>query len=151
MTMPRRLSDQEWIGFQNNVDVNALNLPIWGGVVQWGQQLILVYVCPGSGGICQHGEIMLTDISDRPDLIRTIPGTYDVSQDVWVYHLPAETMARIAELSRTTLETTGQILQVVSETVGEAAGALTRPLLENLALPLIVIVLVYLFGMPSRR
>jgi hypothetical protein len=149
--MSRRLSDPEWIGFQNAVDVNQLNLPVWGGVVQWGSQLILVYVCPGSGTICQQGEIMLTDISDRSDLIRTIPGTYDATQDVWVYHLPAETMARIVELSRTTLETTGQILKTVSETAGQAAGALTRPLLENLALPLIVIVLVYLFGMPSRR
>ena len=148
--MPKRLSDQAWLAFQNDIDLDALKLPPWGAVVQWGPQLILVYICPGSGTLCQKGEVMLTDVSDRPELIRNVPSTWDADQELWVYHITAETMARVAEVSRSTLETTGQILVGVSETVGEAAGALTRPLLENLALPLIVIALVYLFGMPRR-
>ncbi len=148
--MPARLSDPAWVAFQNDIDVSKLNLPPWGGIVQWVDQLILVYVCPASGGLCQKGEVMLTDVSDMPELIKNIPGTYDANQGVWTYHILLETLQRIVEVSKATLETTGKIIQVTSDTIGEAAGGLTRPLLENLALPLIVIGLIFLF-METRR
>jgi len=149
--MPRRLSDQEWIGFQNSVDIDALNLPPWGAVVQWGQQLILVYVCPGSGTLCQQGEVMLSDVTDRQELFRNVPKTYDSLQEVWLYHVTAETIARTAEVAKATLETTGKVLKEAAKIIGETAGGLAKPLLEDLYLPLIVIALIYLFGMPSRR
>lgn len=148
--MPRRLSDPEWIAFQNTVNIEALRLPQWGAVVQWGSMFVLAYVCPSDGYLCRKGEVMLSDISDRADLVRNIPGTYDASQHLWIYYLPQETLARVYEVAESTLQTTGHVLTSVSETVGEAAGGLTAPLLENLALPLIVIGLIFVFTQLKR-
>jgi hypothetical protein len=148
--MPRRLSDPEWLAFQNDIDANELNLPPWGAVLGWNGLYVLAYICPGSGSLCQKGELMLTDITDRADLIRSIPSTYDVLQRVWIYHVPYELMTGLVQGAKDTLEGTGQFITKVAETTGEAAGALTGPLLGNLALPLIVVALVYLFGMPRR-
>ena len=75
--MPRRLSNPEWLQFQNDVNVEALNLAPWGGVVQWGQQFILVFICQRNGELCRAGEVMLSDVSDMPELIRNVPNTYD--------------------------------------------------------------------------
>jgi len=149
--MPRRLSNPEWVAFQNNVDLSALALPPWGAVIQWGSQFVLVYICPSDGGLCRKGEAMLTDVSDRADLIRNIPGTYDTAQELWVYHVPQETMARLLAVAQNTLEATGKVIATVAETAGGAAGALTKPLLENLALPLIVVAVAFLFLESPRR
>ncbi len=149
--MPRRLSNPEWLAFQNSVDLNALQLPPWGAVVLWGSQYILVYICPESGSLCMQGEAMLSDITDRADLIKNLPSTFDASQSVWIYHIVPETMTRIVEVSKTTLETTGQIVQTVAQTAGEVAGELTGPLLENLALPLVVVAIVFLMLYGPKR
>jgi hypothetical protein len=149
--MPRRLSNPEYVQFLSDVDLNALPLPPWGAVVQWGAQFILVYICQAAGSLCQKGEAMLTDVSDRADLLRNIPGTYDTDQEVWLYQLPQETMARLLEVAQSTLQATGTVIQTVAETAGSAAGALTQPLLENLALPLVVIGIVYLLMESPRR
>jgi len=149
--MPRRLSDPEWVAFQNTINIEALKLPPWGAVVQWGSMFVLVYVCPGSGSMCQQGEVMLSDISDRADLVRNISGTYDAAQRVWIYYVPQETIARLYEVAQGTLETTGHVLTSVSQTVGQAAGELTGPLLGNLALPLIVVAIVFLFTQTRGR
>lgn len=149
--MPRRLSNPEYVQFLNSVDLNALDLPPWGAVVQWGEQFVLIYICQASGGLCQRGEAMLTDVTDRADLVRNIPGTFDTAQNVWVYHIPQETMAQLLQVAQSTLQATGTVIQKVAETVGGAAGALTQPLLENLALPLIVIGIVFLLTQGPRR
>lgn len=149
--MPRRLSNPEYVQFLNTVDLNALDLPPWGAVIQWMDQYILVYICQASGGLCQRGEAMLTDVSDRADLIRNIPGTYDTSQSVWVYQLPQEGMTRLLEVASSSLQATGTIIQKVAEATGAAAGALTKPLLENLALPLIVLGIAFLIMEAPRR
>ena len=94
---------------------------------------------------------MLTDVSDRADLLRNIPGTYDVVQETWVYHIQAETMARFLAVSQSVLQATGTIIQTVAETAGAAAGGLTKPLLENLALPLVVVAVLYLASQGGRR
>jgi hypothetical protein len=149
--MPHRLSDPAWLAFQNDIHVEDLGLPPWGAVVQWQNQLVLVYICPGDGTLCRKGEVMLTDVSDMPDIIRNTPATFDANQQTWWYAIPQEAMARIVEVAAETIEGTGRIIQGVSETVGTAAGSLTKPLLENLALPLIVIALVYLVMMSPKR
>lgn len=148
--MPHRLSDPAWIAFQNEVDLNALALPPSGGVVRWNDRLILVYICPGSGFLCQRGEVMLSDVTDRADLLRTIPGTYDTHQETWVYHLPQELLNTFVQDSKTVLEATGQVLETVSETVGTAAGALTAPLLANL-MPVLMAAAVALVFLYSPR
>lgn len=146
--MPYRLSDPAWLAFQNDINVSALSLPPWGGVVQWGNQFVLVYICPADGSLCRKGEVMLTDVSDRSDLIKNIPRTYDAGAGVWVYHLPAAFMATLVSEAKTVLETTNTIVQTVAEAAGEAAGGLTQPLLSNLTVPLIglglLLALVYL-------
>lgn len=149
--MPRRLSDPEWVAFQNQVNVQALDLPPWGAVIGWGDQFILVFICQASGTLCRAGEVMLTDISDRQDLIKNIPKTYDANQEVWVYHVAPELMGHLYDDAKSVLVATGQIIQSVAEAAGQAAGAATGPLLENLTLPLLVagVVLLYLYG-PRR-
>jgi hypothetical protein len=49
------------------------------------------------------------------------------------------------------LQATGTIIQTVAETAGAAAGGLTKPLLENLALPLVVVAVLYLASQGGRR
>ncbi len=149
--MPRRLSDPEYVQFLNSVDLNALNLAPWGGVVQWGEQYILVYVCPSSGSLCQKGEAMLTDVSDREDLIRNTPSTYDTQQNVWYYHLSEEGIAQLAAVTGAAVRGTGMIIQTVAEQAGQAAGALTQPILGNLTPVLIVLGLfLAMMYLPSR-
>ncbi len=88
--MPRALSDHEFVAFDNAVDVDALNLPPWGGVVQWEGMEILVFEGPGG--------LFLTDITDARPLVEAIPTwVYNPYADVFVWHLPAETAAVIMQ------------------------------------------------------
>src|SRR6266576_213509 len=126
--MPRRLSNIEWATFLQDVDVNALNLPSWGGVVDWGGLQILVF----HGG---SGEWFLTDISDSPQLFAGYPRTEDPWGKAALYALPEATMESIVAAP-------GVIASAVVATaseVGKTAGVLTGPLLSNLTLPLIVV------------
>jgi len=126
--MPRRLSNIEWATFLQDVDVNALNLPSWGGVVDWGGLQILVFHA-GSG------EWFLTDISDSPQLFAGYPRTQDPWAKVYITSLPESAVESIVAAP-------GVIASAVVATaseVGKTAGALTGPLLSNLTLPLIVV------------
>jgi hypothetical protein len=149
--MPRRLSNPEWVEFQNEVNIPALDLPPWGAVVGWGSQYILVFICQGSGSLCQKGEVMLSDISDREDLIKNVPHTYDANQSVWIYHVAPELMGHLYDDAKSVLQATGQIIQTVAQQAGQAAGALTEPLLSQLTVPLLFagVVLLWLYG-PRR-
>lgn len=150
--MPTRVNDATWIAFQKDIDVSRLNLPPWGGVVQWADRFYLVYICQNDGTLCRKGEVMLSDVTDRADLIKNIPRAYDPNSGLWVYQFPAAFVATLAEQSKAVLETTGQIIKTVAETAGGAAGALTKPLLDNLSLPLIVIgVVLALVYIPKPR
>lgn len=123
--MSRRLSTPEWLEFQNAVDVDALDLPPWGGVAHWGEQLILIYICPGTGTLCHTGEVMLTDVTDHAELLRNIPRTYDATQGLWYYHLPSELMGRFLEVAHDTLTATGKIVQTAVNLVEGTAEGLT--------------------------
>jgi hypothetical protein len=143
-----RLSDPAWLKFQNDVDVNSLNLPPWGGVVAWEDSLILVFVCQADGTMCRKGEVMLTDISDRAHLLTNVPRQYDVLSQMWWYNVPSELMNSLLSPSDV-LEATGKILTRTAEIVGETAAAAVKPALDTLTLPLIVIgalALIFLFG-----
>jgi hypothetical protein len=142
--MPYRLSNPAWLAFQTDIDVSRLNLPPWGGVVQWGSEFILVYICPQDGTLCKRAEVMVTDVTDRAELLKNIPRNYDPATSTWIYHLPAELMSTLFNDSKTVLEATGQIIQKIAETAGQAAGGLTKPLLENLSLPLVALGIVAL-------
>lgn len=149
--MPRRLSNPEYITFLNTVNLDALGLPPWGGVIEWGEQFILVYVCQASGSLCQQGEAMLTDVSDRADLIRNIPRTYDANQGVWYYQLPQEAIQQLATVAGATIRGTGKIIQAIAREAGEAAGALTQPLIGNLTPVLVALgLLLAMMYLPSR-
>jgi len=88
--MPRSLSDPEFVAFDNDVDVEALDLPPWGGVVQWEGMEVLVFVGPGG--------LFLTDISDIRPLVEAVPTwEYNPYADLFVWHLPEETAGVIAE------------------------------------------------------
>lgn len=88
--MPRQLSDPEFVKFTNDIDVDALNLPPWGGVVQWEGYEVLVFEGPGG--------IFLTDISDIRPLVEAVPSwEYNPYEDLFIWHLPEETAGVIVE------------------------------------------------------
>lgn len=88
--MPRKLSDHEFVAFDNDVDVESLNLPPWGGVVQWEGMEVLVFVGPGG--------LFLTDISDVRPLVEAVPSwEYNPYADLFIWHLPRETAAVIVQ------------------------------------------------------
>lgn len=132
--MPRRLSNIEWVTFLNEVDVERLPLPAWGGVLEWRGMQVLVF----HGA---NGEWFVTDISDRPDIFAGYPKTQDPWGKVAIYSLPREVV-------NATIEAPAVIASAVKATgqaVGETAGALTGPLLQNLTVPLIVVGIIGMF------
>lgn len=149
--MPRRLSNPEWVQFQEDINLNTLGLPPWGAVVQWGSQYILVFICQGTGFLCQQGEAMLTDVSDRADLLHNVPNTYDYTQGVWIYHVPQEGIARFYEVAKSTLQATGKVIDTIAEEAGKAAGAATGPLLGNLTIPLIALAVIAVIAYTPKR
>jgi hypothetical protein len=130
--MARRLSNMEWATFLSEVNVPALNLPPWGGVIEWRGMQVLVYIGP-------TGEVFTTDVSDMPEITANTSRVYDAHQEVWVYRVPQEMLATaiadakwLAEVTMATVEEAGQV-------IGTTAGKITGPLLENLTLPLVVV------------
>jgi hypothetical protein len=125
--MPRRLSNIEWSTLQHEVELNALGLPPWGGVIHWRDMDVLVF--QGASG-----EWFLTDVSDLAGRFADYPKSYVPEWGVFVYSLPQSVMeSAIAApeiVSNAVIWTAGK--------VGAAAGAIVQPL----ALPLIVIGLV---------
>lgn len=88
--MPRQLSDHEFVAFDNQINVDALDLPPWGGVVQWEGMEVLVFEAPGG--------LYLTDISDiRASIEIAPPWEYNPLEEIFVWHLPKETAGVIVE------------------------------------------------------
>jgi hypothetical protein len=141
----RRLSDIEWATFLHDVNVPALNLPPWGGVVDWGGEKILVYIGP-------TGEVFTTDISDRPDVLANIAASYDPTSQIWYYQLPEAVLQTIVGEA----ETTGQIIKSslteIAQIAGQVAASATAPLLQNLN-PILIgaLVLLGLMYLPAKK
>lgn len=139
--MPYRLSNVSWATFLREVNPRALDLPPWGGIVEWMDRPILVYIGPPTERIPQ-GEIFLTDISAyRADFEANFLRQYDPGQEVWFYRIPEGFMQVLAERAADVgvlLDESGNIVVKIAEKIGEAAGGLTKPLLENLTVPLVV-------------
>jgi len=95
---------------------------------------------------------MLSDVSDRAELLANVAREYDANAQVWWYHVPWETLATIARDATAVSDGTQLVIKKAAEIVGGAAGDLTRPLLENLTIPLIAIaVLAAVFYLPKPR
>lgn len=132
--MPRMLTDYEWAFFLSEIDIDRLDLPAWGGVVDWRDNKILVF-------IDANGEPRLTDVSDLEEFIVTFQKEYNAFANIWVYHLPVETGRRIAEILS---DPHGELLEPLARAIGETAKTLTRPLTEPLVWPLAFVALGYL-------
>jgi hypothetical protein len=139
--MSRRLSNIEWATFQDEVNLERMDLPQWGGIVQWRGLSVLVYRpsvnCNWMAkliGTCPVGELFLTDVSDLGDLDSRFTKNYDVNTDQWWYYLPEVTMEVTAERAADA----GALIAATGEVIGKTAGAMTGPILGNLAIPLIV-------------
>ena len=147
--MARRLSDMEWATFLSEVNVPALGLPPWGGVVQWSGMDVLVYIGPS-------GEVFTTDISDNSQLLAQYQSsqykTFDANSQVWWYYLPQQ-------LIQTTISdaiAAGQVIQstinVITTTAGQAAGNVLKPIVAPLTPILIGVgLLLALIYLPGRR
>lgn len=102
ITMPppvRRLSDPEFVQFTTDVDIPLLGFPPWGGVVKWKGKDVLVFAGPGG--------LFLTDITAiLPSIEIAPPWEYSALDQYWWWHVPEETMARIAEVSDSIINTT---------------------------------------------
>jgi len=138
--MARRLSNMEWAAFLQDVNVLTLGLPPWGGIIEWRGMNVLVYIGPS-------GEVFTTDVTDMPDIIANTARVYDTRQSVWYYHLPEEILYTAIADAQRAAQVTASTVEELGRVVGETAGGLTRPLLENLTVPLIavgIIGLIYL-------
>lgn len=142
--MPRRLSDVEWSMFLNEVNLPE-DIPPWGAVVQWQNMFISVYICQADGTLCRKGEVMLADVTDQAPVLQNITRRFDPNSLTWWYYMPGELMATIVGRAKQVIEGTGIVIQKVAEATGAAAGAITKPILENVSLPLIVLGVVILF------
>ena len=127
--MPRRLSNIEWATFLTDIDVPALNLPPWGGIVEWGAQDILVFV-----GARRYNdvindyvtEIFLTDVTDMAAEWKTEATRKLVpSQDVFVWTFLEEVGSRLMTTANqagavisAAIDSTGKIVEGIG-TVGE--------------------------------
>lgn len=137
----RRLSDPEWAAFQGDVNVSALGLPPWGGLVRWGAMDVLVFV-----GVT--GEVFATDITGCPlvDTVRRY-GTYNPSAGSWWAQLPAElwstTENDVAYAYQTAPGYVRDTLIATMDAIGKAVAAALNPTLGSLA-PLLVVALVVL-------
>lgn len=144
--MPRRLSNAEFVFFSEDVDLNNLNLPSWGGVIRWGNQYVLAYKPAGSK------EWQLSDVSDGipygdemvpiENIVRTVPQYETSSLGVFVF-----------EFGKAFIENAGERLEGIARLIGKTAGDLTAPLLGNLAMPLaaVGIALVIFYGPKINR
>jgi hypothetical protein len=143
--MPRRLSDIEWATFLHDVNVPALNLPPWGGVVDWGGEKILVYIGP-------TGEVFTTDISDRPDLLQNIAASYDPTSQIWYYQLPQAVMQTVVEEAQATGQFVKSTITEIANIIGQAAGDVTKPIIDNLT-PILIgaAVLLGLMYLPRKK
>ena len=147
--MARALSNPEWAQFMQDVNVSALNLPPWGGVVQWNGMDVLVFVSPADG------SVWTSDITD--DFQSWIAANenqqaiYDPSQSVWYYQLPQQTMQALASAAKTAGQVLQTTLSTVAQTVGQTAADILTPTTQALSPILIgaIVVLVLMF-MPRR-
>ena len=125
--MPRRLSNIEWVTFQQEVDLNALGLPPWGGVISWHDMDVLAFKAVS-------GEWYLTDVSDLSDRFAAYPKVYVPEWKVFLYSLPESVMQSAAAAP----EIISNAVIWTAAKVGETAGALVKPL----TLPLVILGLV---------
>lgn len=141
--MARQLSDAEHAQFMSDVNVAALNLPPWGGVVAWNGLDVLVFVALGDG------RVWTTDITD--DFQSWIAAnenqqaTYDPNSQVWYYQIPQQTAATIVGYAQKAGDLAAQGLNII----GQAAAAAAKPTIDELSPYLIagvVILGLFLFG-----
>lgn len=150
--MSRRLSNPEYAAFLQEVDLNTMGLPQWGGIVEWGGQFVMVYHAPA-------GDWQLTDVTDGipsgagvvpiRDVVSTVPRNATSSWNVFWYSLPQNFLDVAGERAKQI----GDATVYVAQTVGTAAGAITGPLLGNLTIPLIAlgIAALFLYGPSLKR
>lgn len=150
--MPRRLSDPEWSAFLNQFNVFELGFPPWGGIVEWGEMEVLVFIGP-ERFIEEIGETVrevgLTDVTDMSDVwMAQANKQYSSPWQVFFYTLPESLMGSIY----TAAKTAGQITAATLNAAGEVVGAVTGPILGQLAIPLAIaaVILFYVY-VPKPR
>ena len=146
--MARALSDPEWAQFMQDVNVPALHLPPWGGVVEWNGLDVLVFV--GA-----DGNVWTSDITD--DFQSWIAANenqqaiYDPNQQLWYYQLPQQIIAQIQQVAQTSGTLTAQAVSTVAKAAGQTAADILAPTAQALS-PILVVALVVLglFLIPRR-
>jgi hypothetical protein len=148
MSDPFPLSAADARQFVGDAGADALSgLPSWGGIIRWHNRYVLVFPK-------YDGSFALTDISGGvPDarvpggmipitaFVAAVPTQQSSYWETFLYSLPSNFYDVAIERAKQLAEGT----EYVAGAVGTAAGALTKPLLENLTVPLIVIGVLFLF------
>lgn len=106
---PRPLSNPEYVAFTGDVDVAALNLPPWGGIVKWNGLNVLVFETqpaqtswswPWSTPQTFGGDLYLTALPDAflAQLNIAPPWQYHPEGNFSWWALPQETFTRVNEV-----------------------------------------------------
>lgn len=131
--MSRKLSDPEWLQFILDTKPTSMNLPPWGGVVQWGAQKILTF-------INEAGAVFATDITgDTLINWAAIPTTYDPNTGTAWYYLPQEIAATVAADAIAAGAIVRSTVDEVATIVGHAAGAVLTPTLSPFVFPIVIV------------
>lgn len=147
--MARALSSPEWAQFMQDVNIASLNLPPWGGVVQWNGLDVLVFVSPADG------SVWTSDITD--DFQSWIAANenqqavYDPDQQVWYYQLPQQATQQFLTVAKAAGQAVQSTVQAVAEAAGKAAAGILEPTIGALSPVLIAgLALGVLLLMPRR-
>jgi hypothetical protein len=122
--MTRPLSNIEWYTFQQEVDVDALDLPQWGGIVEWRGMDVLVF--EGPGGLYLSD---VTSFQQSPDeRLRTwkaqVPVYWDSDSEVWYYQFPEQFKSVLAERATQVTNATEETVAAIAKTAKQIiAGA----------------------------
>lgn len=142
----RPLSDIQWATFLSEVNVPALGLPPWGGIVEWGNMDVLIYINASSG------EVFTTDATGvNIPAISNTPKTYDQNQGIWYYQLPQAIIQTIAGEASQAAALVKQATTTVADIVGSTAAAVTAPLVGQLSPITIIAAVIALFILTKQR
>lgn len=136
--MPRLLSPQEAVLLQKDTDYLNTGIGIWQSrVVDWNGRFILIYRSETEGYIP-------TDITDLGQVrIQALVEQSEI-HGIW-YYLPSSIASVISDAAEETIdaikEAGGGITEIAQSTataIGQTVANLTKPIVDTLAIPLIL-------------
>ena len=152
--MPRQLTPQEYVVFQDDTDYLHAGIPLFGSrVTLWARannMPVLIYRTETYGYV-------LTDLSDLGQALITELAKQSEIHGVWYYLIPStqqvisERAEDAANIAAEAGKSVAEITQAVAATAGNTLHDLLAPVVNALALPLVILGLVLaMYYLPKK-